>query len=242
MADNFFLFDHIKTKRKVGILHCANNIVELYLRYNSYREQEQSMRKRELFFIFLAFMFLLLVAVFNTMNIEPKPLFPSWTINNICQPVLLIRTQILTPAYITGCMCQTRRSWTPTDTQEGCAVNIHGRAVSVPRLSAGFCHSIDLSYMTFMSNDRPASPQSWGKRCPFFHLLDVSSSRRQQHSDYSLHFGLSHFAFYCMHIGRCASLKWCILRSVSLCLSVNIDVLFFSFHASLRGPSAFLHI
>lgn len=53
----------------------------------------------------------------------------------------------------------------------------------MPCLSTGSCHSIDLSYMTFTSNGRPASPQSWGKMCPFSHLLDVCSSRRRGHAD-----------------------------------------------------------
>lgn len=87
------------------------------------------------------------------------------------------------------CQNQKRRGYagSPADTEKGEAVNIHGLAVSVPCLSAGSCHSIDLSYMTFTSNVCPTSPQSWGKMCPFSHLLDVSSCRRREHADLPLH-------------------------------------------------------
>lgn len=88
-------------------------------------------------------------------------------------------------------MCQKRRrrgcAESPAVTEKGEGVNIHGRAVSAPRLSAGSCHSIDLSYMTFTSNGRLASPQSLmgvgGGGCPFSHPLDVGSSRRRQRAD-----------------------------------------------------------
>lgn len=76
----------------------------------------------------------------------------------------------------------------PADTEKGEAVNIHGLAVSVPCLSAGSCHSIDLSYMAFTSNVRPTSPQSRGGRCALSpHLLDVSSSRKREHVDLPRH-------------------------------------------------------
>ncbi len=94
-------------------------------------------------------------------------------------------------------------------TEKGEAVNIHGGAVSVLCLSAGSCHSIDLSYMTFTSNDRPASPQSCGKRRPFSHLLDVSSSRRREHADHPLHCGLVHHLHHYMHKGGAFLFTFC---------------------------------
>lgn len=73
----------------------------------------------------------------------------------------------------------------------------------MPCLSAGSCHSIDLSYMTFTSNDCPASPQSCGKSCPFSFLLDVGSSSRQEHADHLPHAGFLYpLCHYIMLIGQ----------------------------------------
>lgn len=70
--------------------------------------------------------------------------------------------------------------WTPADTGKGEAVNIHGGVDSVCRRSAGSCHAIDLSHMTFTSDNCPPSLQSCGLRCPFSALLDVGSSGKKE--------------------------------------------------------------
>lgn len=107
-----------------------------------------------------------------------------------------------------------RVCWAPADTEKGEAVNIHAGAVSMPRLSAGSCRSIDLSHMTFTSNDRPASPQSCGKRCPFSFLLDVGTSRRRGHADHPFYPGLLHPPHHYMHIGGCKTLSDCDIQEL----------------------------
>lgn len=121
-----------------------------------------------------------------------------------------------------------RRGYTPADTEKGEVVNIHGGAVSAPCLSAGSCHSIDLSYMTFTSNDCPASPQSCGKRCPFSHLLDVSSSRRLEHADQPLHAGLlyAHCYYVCSLEKQKQFVGTFIFLCILLTLSLSINIVF----------------